>query len=122
MVRGWSWYVLITFSFQGHSLDYSIEYFEAVADAILSAKSEIYIEDWWLVRITLHVITGFANLTFSAIILFQTRLHNWYVQRCMIDDDYIRGLTYNASYSIYGGLQKGMKNIELIEYSREKLN
>ncbi|SAL97159.1 hypothetical protein [Absidia glauca] len=24
------------------------EYFEAVADALLSAKSEIYIEDWWL--------------------------------------------------------------------------
>lgn len=25
------------------------DYFEAVAQAILSAKSEIYIEDWWLV-------------------------------------------------------------------------
>jgi hypothetical protein len=27
----------------------ALEYFEAVADALLSAKSEIYIEDWWLV-------------------------------------------------------------------------
>ena len=27
------------------------DYFEAVAEAILSAKSDIFIEDWWLVCI-----------------------------------------------------------------------
>jgi hypothetical protein len=27
-----------------------VDYYEAVAQAILSAKSDIYIEDWWLVR------------------------------------------------------------------------
>lgn len=27
-----------------------LEYFEAAAEAILSAKSDIFIEDWWLVR------------------------------------------------------------------------
>lgn len=26
-----------------------LDYYEAVAQAILSAKSEIFIEDWWLV-------------------------------------------------------------------------
>lgn len=25
-----------------------LDYFDAVAEAILAAKSEIYIEDWWL--------------------------------------------------------------------------
>lgn len=33
----------------------AVDYFEAVAQAILSAKSEIYIEDWWLVSIYICV-------------------------------------------------------------------
>lgn len=36
--------------------------------------------------------------------------------------EYIHVLTSDMSFSTYGVLQKGMKNIELIEYSREKLN
>lgn len=33
-----------------------LDYYEAVAQAILSAKSEIYIEDWWLVSRILHIL------------------------------------------------------------------
>lgn len=45
------WIVMVRGIYKQTDSDvYTIEYFEAVADALLSAKSEIYIEDWWLVR------------------------------------------------------------------------
>lgn len=53
-----------------------LDYYEAVAQAILSAKSEIYIEDWWLVSQILHILGVkwvYINISLS---LSLCRVHN----------------------------------------------
>lgn len=66
-------------------MNFSVDYYEAVAQAILSAKSEIYIEDWWLVSdthpILLHSVT---NLPFESF-----RVHNWYFLRINKVEDFV---------------------------------
>lgn len=81
VVRGWTWYVFHQTTITArHLLGYHLEYFEAVADAILSAKSEIYIEDWWLVSISFHVFTMTHYSSFLHLCFTKTRVRNWYVK------------------------------------------